>query len=96
MFETFMFSSARKVGNSDVLNERQTPGHEPTVLSLLTQHTVVAPLLLNLETKLKYISRFSSRQTEKQNQQESQHSLKNSYKFVRSYAVIFQFRKARS
>lgn len=51
MFETFMFSLAGKVGNSDVLNERQAPGHEPTVISLLTQHTVVAPLLLNLKQK---------------------------------------------
>lgn len=89
MFETFMFSLAGKVGNSDVLNERQAPGHEPTVISLLTQHTVVAPLLLNLKAKLNYISRFSTWQREKQNQQESQHSLKNSYEFVRSYAVIF-------
>lgn len=55
-----MFSLAGKVGNSDVLNERQAPGHEPTVISLLTQHTVVAPLLLNLKAKLNYISRFSS------------------------------------
>lgn len=51
MFETFMFSLAGKVGNSDVLNERQAPGREPTVISLLTQHTVVAPLLLNLKQK---------------------------------------------